>query len=277
MTAHIGFVNNGNGVLAHYNMLEKIRDVCVAEGWTVLRYDTVSANRELIMMAPGLSDTEQIYCGIFCYQDANNDYYNLAVATMKGYVAGNGFTQQPGISPISGVPAHNQRIDYWISVNKQRINVAMKVGTPVYCTFGIGKFFPYARPSQYPQPLIAAGMLVGTPPTRFSDPNYSMPWKGSRNNLNLNFNDGAWKQWKCHPFSNQVAAGLIRPFNSVYTLTPIQLHDDGNIYGQIDGIFHIIGFDNVVENTITVGGKNYVVLQDVGRTGFNDYIAMELS
>ena len=50
-----------------------------------------------------------------------------------------------------------------------------------------------------------------------------------------------------------------------------------NLGGGIEGFFHITGFDNVVENTLVIDGKNYVVIQDVGRTSFGDYIALELS
>ena len=49
MTAYTGFVDNST-MLAHYKMLETIRDVCLAEGWTILRYDTAITNRELLMM-----------------------------------------------------------------------------------------------------------------------------------------------------------------------------------------------------------------------------------
>lgn len=276
MTAYVGFVDNTD-MLAHYKMLEKIRDVCLAEGWTILRYDTSVANRELIMRAPGLSGTEQIFCGVYCYQDASLDYYNLAVATMKGFVAGNSFATQPGISPILGVPAHNIRIDYWIAVNGQRLNVAMKVGTPVYESFGIGKFFPFAAPSQYPQPLFAAGMLTSASATRYSETTHSMPWKGNRSNLRMHFNDGTWKTPFTTPWQSTTMANSVRPAESTYALYPVMLYDSGNIYGVLDGIYHITGFNNVVENTLTIGGKNYVVIQDVSRTGFGDYIAMELS
>lgn len=276
MTAYVGFVDNTD-MLAHYKMLEKIRDVCLAEGWTILRYDTSVANRELIMRAPGLSGAEQIFCGVYCYQDASLDYYNLAVATMKGYVSGNTFATQPGISPILGVPAHNIRIDYWIAVNGQRLNVAMKVGTPVYESFGIGKFFQFAAPSQYPQPLFAAGMLTSASATRYSETTHSMPWKGNRNNLRMHFNDGTWKTPLTTPWQNTTMASSVRPAESTYALYPVMLYDSGNIYGVLDGIYHITGFNNVVENTLTIAGKNYVVIQDVSRTGFGDYIAMELS
>lgn len=275
MTAYVGFVDNST-MLAHHKMLETIRDVCVAEGWTILRYDTAITNRELLMMAPGLSGTEQIFCGVYCYQDSNADYYNLAVATMKGFVAANSFLTQPGISPVLGVPAHNQRIDYWLSVNGQRLNVAMKVGTPVYESFGIGKFFPYASPGQYPQPLFAAGMLTSASATRYSETTHTMPWKGNRNNLRMHFNDGTWKAPLATPWGQSTMANACRPAENTYALYPVMLYDSANIYGALDGIYHITGFDNVVENTLVIDGKDYVVIQDVSRTSFGDYIALEL-
>lgn len=276
MTAYVGFVDNAT-MLAHQKMLETIRDVCLAEGWTILRYDTALTNHELIVMAPGLSGTEQIFCGVYCYQSSDADYYNLAVATMKGYVAANSFLTQPGISPVLGVPAHNQRIDYWLSVNSQRLNVAMKVGTPVYESFGIGKFFPFASPGQYPQPLFAAGMLTSASATRYSETTHTMPWKGNRNNLRMHFNDGAWKTPLATPWGNSTMANSVRPAETSYALYPVMLYDSGNVYGVLDGIYHITGFDNVVENTLSIEGKDYVVIQDVGRTSFGDYIALELS
>ncbi|MBB3211668.1 hypothetical protein FHW67_000916 [Herbaspirillum sp. Sphag1AN] len=282
MTAYIDYVDN-TMMLAHFKMLEAIRDACQTEGWTILRYD--SNLHELIMMAPGLSSREQIFCGIYCYQDHDADYYNLAVATMKGYVAANAFLTQPGISPVLGVPAHNLRIDYWLAVNGQRLNVAMKVGTPVYESFGIGKFFPYASPGQYPQPLFAAGMLSTVSATRYSEITHTMPWKGQRNNLRMHFNDGSWKTPQATPWCSPTDASWVlpilahncRPTEDTYALYPVILYDAKNIYGVLDGIYHITGFNNVSENTLVIDGKNYVVLQDVSRTSFGDYFALELS
>lgn len=276
MTAHIGFVDNKNG-LAHFALLERLRNLCELEGWRILRYAPELAQPEVIMMAPGLSGNEQIFCGIYCYQDSDADYYNLAVATMKGYVAANSFLAQPGISPICGVPAHHRRIDYWLSVNAQRLNVAMKVGTPVYESFGIGKFLPYASPGQYPQPLFVAGMLNGASATRYSDPTHSIPWKGNRNNLRMHFNDGSWKTPYTTPWGNNLMANACRPAENTYVLYPVMLYDSANIYGVLDGIFQITGFENAVENRLAIDGKDYLVIQDVARTSFGDYYAMELS
>lgn len=271
----IGYVDNGGGTLAHYKMLEKIRDVAVASTfWEVMRYDTSIANRELILKGNGYTGTEEIYVGVRTYQDASADYYNLCVATFTGYVPSNTFDTQPGIR-LSGVPAHNKRIDYWLTVNPQRIACCMKVGTPVYEHFYIGKFFPYARPSQYPYPIVCAGMLNGATATRFSDAAHSMPYKGNRVNLGMRFNTGVYLTPETHPWNNNYLAGTtqLRDTNDSYPLLPVILNDANGIYGELDGIRYISGFNNVVENTC---GSDWVVMQDVSRTGFTDYIALKL-
>lgn len=271
----IGYVDNSGGTLAHYKMLEKIRDVAVASGfWTVMRYYTSIANRELILKGQGYTGEEEIYVGVRTYQDASADYYNLCVATFTGYVPSNTFDTQPGVR-LSGVPAHNQRIDYWLTVNPQRIACCMKVGTPVYEHFYIGKFFPYARPSQYPYPIVCAGMLSGAAATRYSDTSHSMPYKGNRVNLGMRFNTGVYLQPETHPWNNTYLAGStqLRDTNDSYPLLPVILNDANGIYGELDGIRYVSGFNNVVENTC---GPDWVVLQDVSRTGFVDYIAFKL-
>ena len=283
MPHEIGFVDD-SAQLAHYAMLEKTRDFAAANGWEVLRYDVSIANRELILKGVGYSGEEEIFVGFRTYQNADADYYNLVAAGFTGYVAGNPFDNQPG-AMLSGVPAHNQRIDYWLTLNPQRIALAMKVGTPVYESAYVGKFLPYARPSQYPYPLACAGMLSGAPATRFSETNHGMPYKGDRANMRMRFNDGAWRTPHCYPWGNSFITGTasgrnnlrLRDTGGIYHLMAIELHDDSaNMWGALDGIFYISGFNNAVENTLTIEGVNYTVVQDVSRTGHNDYYAMRL-
>ncbi|MEO6917559.1 MAG: hypothetical protein ABI171_00675 [Collimonas sp.] len=276
----VGFVDNST-MLAHYKMLEKIRDFTSSNGWTVLRYDAVSANRELILQGPGLSGDQQIFIGFRTYQDVASDYYNLVVAGFTGYVAGNTFDTQPG-AVLSGIPAHNQRIDYWLTLNGNRIALGLKVGTPVYEHVYAGYGLTRTLPSQYPYPLVIGGMLNGVPAVRFSDTGHSFPYRGTRSgqtaNLRLRFNSGAWLQTDTWPWNAPVLAGTtqLRDTGANYPILPIILMDANGMYCELDGIFYISGFDNVTENTFIIAGINYVVLQDVGRNGFTDYIAMRL-
>lgn len=300
MPHQIGFVASGSGKLAHQHMVATVRDFAVANGWTLLRFSDAGADHEVILRAPGLSGTEQIFVGLRTYQDAGADYYNLLAGVFTGYVAGNTFDTQPG-AWLSGVPAHNNRIDYWLTLNGQRLVLAMKVGTPVYETCYLGKFLPYATPGQFPYPVVCAGPLNGAAATRFSEVNHSMPFKGAgpdgsqRPGMRLRTVGGLWIQPWCWPwglinFSVQDIAGSVRALRDTagnYPLLPLVMHDNsgvnngtpstvGSVFGELDGVFYISGFDNAVENTLVVDGRTHVVVQDCARTGHTDYVAIRM-
>ena len=119
-----------------------------------------------------------------------------------------------------------------------------------------------------------------------------MPFKGSRVNMRVRNQAGAWVQPECWPWYGQaVVAGntvnnttslggfAVRPTDAVapaqYSLDPVIVMQSGvGVFGELDGVYKITGFDNAVENEITIGGTSYVVIQDVWRTGFGDYFAL---
>ena len=170
--------------------------------------------------------------------------------------------------------------------NGQRMALAMKVGTPVYEHLYLGKFFPYSRPSQYPYPVVAGGMLAGAAATRFSETTHDFYPRGSGNARGKLRTPGGWIDMHCHPWGNNYLTGILSTGNDVYQLRdtetqypllPVLLHDNAaNLYGELDGIYHVSGFNNAVENTLSVDGKNYVVMQSVARTGHTDYYALRL-
>lgn len=279
MPHEIGYVQNV-GVLAHYMMLEKIRTFALANGYTQLRYEDAIANRELIMRAPGYTGSEQIIIGFQCYQDSSADYYNISCGVFTGYLAGNTFATQPG-AKITSVPAHNNRIDYWLTLTPQRITFVLKVGTPVYMPAYAGKLLPYGPPSQFPYPVVCAAPLAGAPATRFSNTSIAMPYIGNTSTGNFSIREpgGAWINPETHPWNNDKLAisTQMRDTNDQYRVLPVVVMTQANgIFGELEGIFYISGFNNAVENTFVIDGKTYVVFQNIYRTGFTDYFAMRL-
>jgi hypothetical protein len=207
------------------------------------------------------------------YAQPTSDIYNLRVAGFTGFVPGNTFSTQPGTSGTMGVPLWDSSIPYWFVANGRRIVCVAKVGT-TYQSFYLGHFLPYATPNQYPYPMIAAGMLSSDALTRYSDTNLSIPFKGNQAQFKMRFVDGAWKQPECWPYSNSEKK---RDTGGVYPLEPVILHDNSpNIYGELDGVYFVPGFGQAVENLVQVGSTNYLVVQDVYRTGDFDYFALKL-
>lgn len=315
----IATVTGGLGDEAHYKALAAIRTLALANGWTEMRYDTSGADKELILNSAGLSGTEDIYIGFKTYQSVGADYYNIVVACFTGYIDENSFESQPG-AKLCGVPAHNNAITYFMTCNEQRLALCFKVGTPVYTHGYAGKMFPYSRPGEFPSPLVSAGNFNGKEARRFSDTNYQFPYygyspnngvgNGQPSNVNhcyLRLQSGAWTQLYHNPWRN--GAVNLRPAGTNYQPQVITLYNyeppaanlltKGNVWGVLDGITQITGFNNGVENVlqqggtpvdqtgmtvleavdavIAAGGRAHVVLQDTNRTGFNNFITMEMS
>jgi hypothetical protein len=62
-----------------------------------------------------------------------------------------------------------------------------------------------------------------------------------------------------------------------YAMLPIVMWDaTPNVYGEIDGVLAIAGFQQAAENTITIGNSTYLVVQNVSRTTKVDYCAVKL-
>lgn len=311
MAYAIATVTGGLGDEAHYKVLAAIKTLLEGIGWVTLRYDTSGADKELIMNSDGLSGTEDIFIGFKTYQSVGADYYNIAVSGFTGYIVGNTFESQPG-ARLCGVPCHNNAVTYFLSANKQRVVGCFKVGTPVYTHFYVGKMFPYARPGEFPSPLVSAGMFDGKEARRFSAADYQFPYYGfgpnyfgggatDQSRLYLRKPDGAWQQQYHNPWRNlDYAGGNIRPAGTEYLMLPIILYANSprNIWGELDGVTFITGFNNGTENVLqqggtpvdqtgmdpatavaavlAAGGRAHVVLQDVNRTGFPNFIAMEM-
>lgn len=93
--------------------------------------------------------------------------------------------------------------------------------------------------------------------------------------------DGTWKTPQIHPWSNKAQYRDTNADSTAasgfYGLSPAVLTDTTpNVYGELDGVFHVTGFNNAVENTISIGGVTYLVVQNVNNTQFWDYYALRL-
>lgn len=298
MAYEIGVATNSYDLVAKLHTF-LTQTLPVGQRWTsldsVLTGGPLNTNGEhhVRWKAPGLSGTEEIFCGVATHKSVASDYYNLSGYTGTGYVPGTGIT---GRSGNYGACCWNQPTPYWFVANGQRVIAYWKTQTQ-YDSLYLGKFFPYGTPQQYPYPVLVGATLNGAAATRYSDTTRFSWWKGNLNQCRMRFVDGSWRMPYILPFtevSRDIPIGSGPPDQSsyyqltrntplttssaegYYSLKPLILYDANNIYGELDGLYHISGFNNAVENTILVNGVTYVVLRDIARTGFYDYVALRL-
>jgi hypothetical protein len=334
----INTVTGGSGDEAHYKVLADIKTLAEANGWTTLRYVNTGTVRELLLNSAGLSGTEDIYIGFRTYSSVSGDYYNLLVGTFTGYVPGNPFDTQPGAklsgvpchnnSVTYFLTANAQRIAGCFKVGTPvythfyagKMFPYSRPGefpSPLVCA-GMFDGAAAKRFSDtdygFPYHGRESGSISGT-----ARP--SLLW--------LRDQAGAWNRVSLFPFYNGAAAAdnvystnalanfgyatlsdqqrALVPAGTNYQPQPIILYTHsspsfgvftGSVFGELDGVYAVSGFNNNAENVMQVGGTSvdptgmtllehvdaiiaaggraFVVLQDVNRTDWRSFIALEM-
>jgi hypothetical protein len=278
------------------------------ERWQPLRWTADAVSQELILKAPGLAGTDEIYCGIRSYESSTSGYYLWDGNGYIGFNAANTFTAQPGA--IAGwlpmMSLWNAAIPYWFVASGRRVVVVAKIST-VYQAMYLGFIRPWATPGQYPYPLLVGGAMTGQRGRNYSvtSPNhrhFTDPGEDTQNNANtacmLRGPSGAWLPFQnSYTSSAEVRYDGPRPLwptnygalsnlreapNGRYVLMPIVLTQynavaDHDLFGELDGCYWVSGFNNAAENIVTVGGIDHLVVQNVYRTSVRDYWALRLA
>ncbi|WP_163836876.1 hypothetical protein [Spartinivicinus ruber] len=302
MAVEIGTADN------YLDLLDKLRIflttneelVNTGQQWEILRWNN---GHELILKAPGLSGAEKIYMGIWAYENTTNDYYNFNICGLVGYIPEHSFADQP-YKQSAFVCLWQHKIPYWFIANGQRVIVAAKIST-VYEYFYLGKILPYGTPQQYPYPLFVGGTTnadgerwsgTGARHSGFQCPGYgsylytidsvwrrvcnrepyssSHRWRGE--NTIFLYPTDTWS----FGGGNCKLSNIQQNTDSTYTLLPYILHTSDqpakNVYGELDGAYWITGNKSASENIITINGQDYLVIQNIHRTTWADYLALEL-
>lgn len=278
------------------------------ERWTPLRWTTDAANKELILQAPGLAGTEQIFCGVRTYENPTAGYYMWDLNGYIGFDAANPFYAQPGTLAgwLPMMSLWNGAIPYWFVANGRRCVVVAKIST-VYQAMYLGLMLPYATPGQYPYPLLIGGAMTGQRGHNYSvtganHRHFTDPGEDAQNNPNtacmLRGPSGAWlpsqnvyygnpeyrydgprPMW---PMNYGALGNLREAPDGSYVLMPIVLTQynagtDHDLFGELDGCYWVSGFNNAAENLINVAGVDHLVVQNVYRTTVRDYWALRLA
>jgi hypothetical protein len=184
--------------------------------------------------------------------------------------------------------------------------VVAKIST-VYQMMYMGFMIPTGSPSEYPYPLFVGGCgansgdrwsVVSETHRAFWDPAGSSDTGSTNSSAHLRTPGGAWRQFanrnssggamfsgagsRIHPYNFNIldSAHLFgQAYAGGYALMPTVLYssaDGGNIFGELEGVFHVSGFSNASENLVNVSGVDHLVVQNVYRTGVYNYAAFRL-
>jgi hypothetical protein len=255
----------------------------------------------------GLSGTESIYFGMFAYFLPGSDVFNLWLGSSTTFNSVADNASQPGRSPTVAWCLWDSATPYFFAVNGQRIVGVTKVSTR-YSSFYAGKILPYGTPTEYGYPFYLAatssGLSTSWTTTRGDSRSFADPGQGA---AYLYFPSGAWRavvnysdgggseqafgvgQPSPHiwPYAAESLAAntdtrlreLRENVDGSYTLLPLIIVSNTpevGVMGELDNVFYVSGFGNASENTVTAGGDDHKVFQNLFRTSRWDYFALKM-
>jgi hypothetical protein len=259
--------------------------------------------RDLYLRGPGLAGVDAIHVNIRTYEAPSLGLSNWMIQGATDYEVGQPWHRQPNNSWYSSnfryLTLTNSTIEYWIVADGRRFILACKISGDFY-TSHCGFILPYALPSEYPYPLMVSAVTnnINALPTDSSMSNF---WASDYDYpAMLRHRDGLWLYsaklvsiaatpsfgfWPWYPITSMSSASqLIGHPDGSFVLIPCTLisgHDGGNVYGEADGVFYVPGLSPVVnplsEDTISIGGTDYLVVQNIDKTDRNAYAAIRLS
>lgn len=260
-------------------------------------------DRAVYLQGPGLAGLDEIHVNISTYKNTGGDYFNWAINGSTGFNNAEVTINQPGARQSDcAVLLWDTSIPYWFIANGRRFIVVAKVSTVFQSMYG-GLIMPHGTPGEFPYPLFTGGCHY-TMSSRWSVTNvgHKAFWNPVRFSTQhvataaLRTPGGDWQffgNYEGATSSDSASSTLARvwPYNtfvafqrdtfasSDYLLLPLLLHtqeNDKNVFGELDGLFYVSGFSNASENTIQIGGEDYLVVQNTFRTAVEHYVAVKL-
>lgn len=299
--------NNGD---ATYLSIGRLRFYNSTPDWISYSY-----SNEIQLEAPGLTGTEEIYMGIRLVEDPVNDYFNWELMGAIGYDDAGDFRHQPfthitnsGTAGQSYVTLYDQELKYWLCANGQRAVMVVKVST-VYVSLYMGKYLPYATPSQHPYPVVITGgsyyynkrwsdetgyvggvsasIVNGGGSHIFCSNNTWTPlgargYNGFNTSADTPYVVYAHCAHRCFASDSSNFSNVLPNPDGSHCILPLMLISyyatlpDNALLGEIEGVFWVSGNSNISENIITIDAQDYLVFQNIYRTEWNDYAVLEL-
>lgn len=275
--------------------------------------DTICTQMSLCLRGKGSGGTDNIYVNIFTSQWASSDYYNWSMSGATNFDANLKSLDQEGTCTAGvsggGIQLWNGSIPYWFIANGRRFIVIAKVST-IYASLYGGFLLPYALPSEYPYPMFLGGS-THIPTVKWSTQNgvyggYDGFWdSGAPSGAVFRDPYGNWLRianrnssssggevdstypaethpyfgnpgWRPSPDGSYVLSPVVVSTAYGRTGLPTTTNGTGIVAGELDGVYHVSGFNNAVENIITVGGVDHLVVQSTYKNGYNGFAAIAL-
>jgi len=213
---------------------------------------------------------------------ANSWNFNSAWSGKSTYdLTNNNYSNHPSIYLKDA-----EQIKYWFISNKRRIIVIARTASTLYMSAYLGFGKRIATPAQYPQPNLLVGNSYGN--KSFSDTTLTYCAKvvdGAFVNKFFSIKPNGqvlvtadtlegWT-WTNDGTVKKTTNNKINLF-PLYVINNTQAQPMYEVLYELDGVYLCPNEGIVAEDTITIGADTYLIVPDIYRTNFDNYMAIKL-
>lgn len=312
MAVEIGVASNYNDLYTKLRdfLTTNVDLVTAGQEWSVLSGPAVGAltpSDELLLQGPGNAGTDEILVGLHPSVSVGSDYYNLGIAGYSSYNPGIPLVDQPNRLAERYLHLWDSSMPYWFIANGRRFIVVVRV-TTVYESAYAGFILPYHLPTTWAYPHFVGACSrqatwrysqidQGGHSAFFNPGSYTSSNSVAVSNTSaaLRLPDGTW-QWIANKYQASTEAphniNNTAPWGQWMGLTTYRDGLDGEHkpspaeiaitspypanLGALEGVWYSPGFGTASENTITVDGVTYLIVQNTYRTSNHEYAGIAL-
>lgn len=254
---------------------------------------------EIVLRTEGYSGQSGINTFIRLRENATTGYFNFGHGSFIGWQSDTPIESQMNYGERYTL-LNDGEIEYHMSANVQRLLLSSRVATTVSEFTYLGFFLPYATPEQYPYPYLNGGNAYESSllfsysetsssydyrhrnlqrPICSSSSNCAVTVWHYTNNVIVLAGGSYTSQAMLHPVfsTNAIHSGVGQNDDGTYNIIPYMIYSNytgTDILGEVDGVYWVTGTGLAFGDTITVGGKDYLVFQNCFRSGHFDMACM---
>ncbi|MDO6497322.1 hypothetical protein [Photobacterium sanguinicancri] len=278
MAFEVGTANN------HSDLLEKLKVFATKHGWSAVRHikhDT--GETELWLHGKGESGVEKIYLGFKTESSYEDDRFNLALKCSPLFSNGAKFNEMPNSTKEKYFYLWQHAIPYFFVLNKDFILIISQISTKSHLVY-LGKLRQYCSLGHWPRQMGVFGES-DKPTGRWSDEGddfSTLQFINPRANEVLWIDNTGISATRNYPRQGgfKVLDGKpIDDTNDRWLIQMFCIHDKYGALGEFQRCFYISGRNVATGQRFKSpdGNREFVVVQNIHRAGFKDYMAVELA
>lgn len=280
------------------DLLTEIKSFALDSGWALVKDDGGSISGREIMFK-NIDSTVFVGFKTYFLNTGFTRYNNLLLNVFDAYNSSLGFYAQSGsnINTSSAAPApiltlSDNPMKYWFFFNDRRLIIVV-YAEQKYVVSYLGKFLPFAAPSQYTKPFLCGGTgLTQTDNLTSKSMNFANMFEYLTTNtgtlqtsymMQVKDHTNTWniQRWATNAFFTSIQPSPYTfhtnvPDDLVINAWPKQIYNNEYCLGEVDGIYETERFNINAEDTVTIESVEYIAFPHVGNnTNYKSYFLVK--